>query len=91
MTKQQMESIRILRENNYSFAAIAEATQLNENTVRAACSRNKIKPVSRRKRPTGSPSTCPYCGGLILRTSNQPKRFCSDRCRLYYWRSKQND
>ena len=91
MTKQDLENMRVLRESNYSFPAIAEALDMNENSVRAICSKNNFKPISKRKRPLGKPSICPYCGKMVTQTSAQTKRFCNDRCRLYHWRSKQND
>lgn len=38
----------------------------------------------------GSILLCPQCGKLVTQRSGHKKKFCSDRCRMAYWNSHQD-
>ena len=80
MTEQQIATVVQLRLEGNSSSAIAEATGISINTIKSYCSRHGI-PASRRVR------TCLLCHAEV--TSAQ--RFCSDACRLEWYKSHQNE
>ena len=34
--------------------------------------------------------SCPQCGKTVIQRTGHKKRFCSDRCRMAYWNSHQD-
>lgn len=94
MTTQQEEQIRILREQGIGYRNIGNIVHLSRDTVRNYCRSHNLngyhEAVKRNiKRMMMDKSVCSYCGAPIeQRHTGRPKKFCSDSCRLKWW--KQN-
>jgi endogenous inhibitor of DNA gyrase (YacG/DUF329 family) len=68
-----------LRGKGESYATIADALNISENTVKSYCRRKSIKPIAKS-------AVCPECGlSLIHLPHKRQKRFCSDKCRMTWW------
>ena len=88
MTQAEKEAILSLRQQQYSFSAIAETTGLPLGTIKSFLSRvsgKKETPDPAPRIPT-SQSHCRQCGAPLDQTENRKARsFCNDRCRSLYW------
>ena len=93
MTTKNLEAIQTLRKQNYSYASIARALGMNANTVKSLCLRNNIATPSlprKTKEEKINLTVCKRCGKPIDNPWHRVrKQFCSDRCRLAYWKSQQ--
>lgn len=91
MTERKIEAIQTLRKQNYSYASIARAIGMNPNTVKSICRRSGIlTPDIPRKTKTEKQmlQVCKQCGCPISNEWHRvQKSFCSDKCRLIYWKS----
>ena len=82
MNKIQRERIAVLRSSGNSYAVIAAALGISENTVKSYCRRNRDE-VEPESVPTG---VCAHCGSAMAHTPGaKKKRFCSDHCRMTWW------
>ena len=82
MDNRQGETIRTMRSSGFSCARISAAVGLPLGTVKAFCSRNGIKPERAREE-----GLCGLCRKpLVCIPNKKPRRFCSDACRLEWWK-----
>jgi endogenous inhibitor of DNA gyrase (YacG/DUF329 family) len=90
MTDMQKERITFLRGSGESYAKIAAALYISENTVKSFCRRNNIG--------GGLPATnttenlnqtyCKQCGNIVAQTpKRKTKIFCSLPCRMAWWKA----
>lgn len=81
----QKQRVEYLRRKGKSYAAVAVALGISENTVKSYCRRNKLG-ASIDDQNDDNGSICQNCGILISLTPGaKKKRFCSDKCRLGWW------
>lgn len=81
MTDEDMGRISSLKQQGKSAAAIAEMLDISVNTV---------KSYLRRHPGTEDTHVCPQCGKAVPQNKGRKeKRFCSDKCRMGWWRSHQ--
>ena len=94
MTEQQKITIRNLREQNFSYVAIARAMSLTVSTIKSYCQRSGL--AGNRKGAFKSqldnlkalPTFCRCCGSQIIQKEKVKRRiFCSDECRVTWWNS----
>ena len=94
MTEQQKITIRNLREQNFSYIAIARAMSLTVSTIKSYCQRSGL--AGNRKGAFKSqldnlkalPTFCRCCGSQIIQKEKVKHRiFCSDECRVIWWNS----
>ena len=90
MTQAEKEAVLSLRQQHYSFSAIAETTGLPLGTIKSFLSRvgeKKESPVqASAPRVTLNHTCCRQCGAPLDQTQRGKTRtFCSDRCRAAYW------
>ena len=90
MTQAEKEAVLSLRQQQYSFSAIAETTGLPLGTIKSFLSRVGEKKES--QPPASAPlvtlnhTCCRQCGAPLDQTQRGKTRtFCSDRCRAAYW------
>jgi endogenous inhibitor of DNA gyrase (YacG/DUF329 family) len=89
MTKGQKQRIAAMRGQGESYSAIASALDISENTVKSYCRRNGLGAGYMDAQATACGSdVCACCGKPLTHTPGaKKKRFCSDECRLSWWRS----
>jgi len=79
MTSLQKQRILTMRESGEKYSYIAVELGLSENTVKSFCRRNTNAAES---------SVCPECGKTLTHIPHKrKKRFCSDKCRLAWWKA----
>ena len=79
MTNSQKEQITYLRGKNESYTAIANTLKLSVNTVKSFCRRNNFIESAKLH--------CEQCGKGLDEPCQNTKRFCSDVCRMAWWKS----
>lgn len=78
MTKQEIETLNLMRSHDKSAADIAIALGLSVNTVRSYIRRHPPEDAVR--------VGCCQCGKPIMQhKGRKAKYFCSDRCRNAWW------
>ena len=88
MTKSEKETVLSLRQQQYSFSAIAQATGLPIGTIKSFLSRchGKKEPPVTAPCVTVEHSHCRECGSPLKQVEHRKARsFCSDQCRVAYW------
>ena len=88
MTKSEKETVLSLRQQQYSFSAIAQATGLPIGTIKSFLSRLRGKEESSVTAPciTAEHSHCRECGAPLKQVEHRKVRsFCNDQCRVAYW------
>ena len=86
MTAQERIQIVNLQKQGYGYKYISSATGIALNAVKTFCRRN---PVAQEKL---SKLACRYCGKKLTTQSNgRPKQYCSDSCRMAWWKEHRND
>jgi endogenous inhibitor of DNA gyrase (YacG/DUF329 family) len=94
MNTEQKTKIASLRREGFGYERIAQAVGLTKNTVKSWCRRNNLSGVAMSaagKTPELIPLFCPTCGKKIDQTpGKRQKRFCSDKCRMTWWNSHQD-
>lgn len=81
MTDGDMERISSLKQQGKSAASIAEMLDISVNTV---------KSYLRRHPEPEDAHACPQCGKAVMQNrGRKEKRFCTDKCRMGWWRSHQ--
>lgn len=82
MNTNQQNKIRELRMLGETYSAIAANVDLSENTVKSFCRRNNI---------AENIDICPVCSHALTHIhGKRKKRFCSDKCRMEWWRTHQD-
>lgn len=82
MTNELKERIIKLRSEGKSYGEIAKLTNLSKNTVATILRRQSIK----------TSCNCPVCGKTLKQTpGHRQKKFCSDECRMKYWRNHKDE
>lgn len=81
MTNNQKTMIADMRKEGNSYAQIAQALSLSENTIKTYCTRNRLG-----KNTLTNTTSCRMCGCPIeLKDKCKPRQFCSDKCRIACW------
>lgn len=84
MTNHQKDRITAMRRKGCTYAIIAEATCISINTVKSFCLRNCLTDANT--------ASCKNCGTKIsVSEHHRPRQFCSDRCKVAYWRKSHPD
>lgn len=79
MTAVERESVAYLQAHGLGYKRIASQLGLPINTVKSFCSRHAPVPIE---------NLCAQCGLPLVQTSGKRmKRFCSDACRMAWWRA----
>ena len=85
---QMKENIRRLRFEGLTYSAIAKATGIPMNTVKAHCRRNGIYVQGQQ---VEEKPHCKQCGKLLFpKKKCKPKKFCGDKCRYEWWSKNRN-
>jgi len=88
MTGIQKQRIEYLRGKGESYAVIAAELGISKNTVKSYCRRNNLGVGYIVELPTESADACENCGKPLHHTpGSKRKRFCSDNCRLLWWKA----
>lgn len=89
MTKAEKNLILSLRQQKYSFSAIAEQTGMSVGTIKSFLSRAggpRKKAINPEPAQITDPAKCKNCGLPLPQADHRKqKSFCSDRCRLLWW------
>ena len=92
MIKNQIENIRNLRSQNYSYKSIAEILGVSINSVKSVCRRygftvdEALVGDVKQSVPHEVLMECKYCGKLMDNPWHRKnKSFCSDKCRYAFW------
>ena len=88
MNMTQKDNVRKMRGAGESYAKIASALGLSENTVQSFCRRNNLTDgFVKNGEPTGKGAPfCLSCGVPIRQTPGyRARKYCSDRCRIAWW------
>lgn len=85
MSNMQREKIIFLRTQGESYARIAHALGISENTVKSFCRRKNLGGIGALlTKPVGT--ACRNCGKPVSQSPGLKKRlFCSDACRVLWW------
>jgi endogenous inhibitor of DNA gyrase (YacG/DUF329 family) len=90
VTQLQKERVTFMRGKGESYAKIAAALYISENTIKSFCRRNNLgKDLLDKKTHDGTKQIfCKQCGIEIQRTKkSQNKIFCSSPCRMEWWKT----
>lgn len=87
MTDQQKEQAIRFRTAGWSYGEIAKNLVLSVNTVKSFFQRQGIPAIAPdQQKPIAG--ICPQCGKpLLSQTHTKPRRFCSDACRMAWWKT----
>lgn len=79
MTKEQQNTIVLLRREGLGYGAIADKIEVTKNAVRLFCKRNNLGE---------GVSFCKECGKpFIIKKRGRPALYCSSKCCDKWWRS----
>ena len=85
MNQMQKSRITDLRGQGFSYAKIAEAMGLSENSVKSFCQRNHLG-GARIPNAELKMKLCRHCAApLLVTATNKTKQFCSSKCRTTWW------
>ena len=88
MNTAQKQRIEQLRSMNLSYAKIADALGVSENTIQSFCRRNSLGGVRRLNEI--SLRLCAQCAApLEVAAGNRKRRFCSVKCHNDWWNAHQ--
>lgn len=87
--KDQNQRIAELRKQNFSYRFIAEALSMSPNTVKSICRRQHFEAIGPRKTKAEKQSAvlCKNCRVLLGRDGRRDRLFCSDACRMEWWKN----
>jgi len=86
VTNMQRERITKMRGEGGSYARIAAALGISENTVKSFCRRNNLGRVGMGIASQAEGNLCRRCQSPLTHTVGaKEKRFCSDKCRMIWW------
>ena len=92
MTGKQKQQITDYRKQGYGYTQISKMMDLSIECVRTYCKRHGLGGVVGYGEQTKeATSCCEQCGTVISQyPGRKHKRFCSDRCRMLWWNSHQD-
>ena len=83
MRLQMQNQIRNLALQGFGYKRIADIVGISPDTVKSHLRRHPAKPES---------SVCMQCGKPLEQTKGRKeKKFCSDKCRMAFWNSHQDE
>lgn len=83
MTNETKTLIISLRNSGKSYGEIVKSTGVCESTVKTICLRNK--------KQNENNASCKNCGKKLYYIKGKKKKiFCSDKCRMAYWKANRN-
>ncbi len=88
MKDMQKLLITNMRKNGMGYKKISLALGISENTIKSFCKRNGLNSTSQvvPNEEVNSTDKCKLCGLELVHTlGKKRKRFCSDKCRNYWW------
>ena len=88
MTQAEKETIISLRQQQFSFSAIAEATGISLGTIKSFLSRTKRKDaiLAAMQQPNAIQQKCRQCGAPLTQTEHRKIQvYCNDKCRARWW------
>lgn len=84
----QKRRIKYLRTKGKSYAVIAKDLGISENTIKSYCRRNNLGYGDIAEFSVQVKDTCENCDkSLDHKPQAKHKRFCSDKCRLLWWKT----
>lgn len=90
MNTLQKEDVASLRQEGYSYRAIADYTGLTYDAVKSYCKRQKLTRVQEHEN-LPERSFCRECGKEVpLLHGHRRRKFCSDECRMEWWKAHRN-
>lgn len=88
LNKNQLQTLIILRSENYPYAKIASVLDVKPDTIKSICRRKNITPKNeaprKNKAEQASLRVCKICGAPLGTDCKINKQFCSDRCRTIF-------
>lgn len=86
MTYQLKQKITQMRRDGFSYAKVADALGISENTVKSFCRRNGLGGIGADIVTQSDGALCQNCKVPLTHTAGaKKKRFCSDKCRMAWW------
>jgi len=87
MTTVQKNEIARLRGKGIGYIKIAAALGISENTVKSYCRRNNLASGVAAHTDNPISDRCRQCGEALSKSRQPTKRFCSDKCRMAWWKA----
>ena len=82
MTEEHKKIIRELRRELVPYSVIAKQLGLNVNSVKMFSYRNGLHTSAIK----GTAHLCLNCGKVLKASRTHPRKYCSNKCKLEYWR-----
>ena len=80
MNLKQKVQVEKLKNEGYSFKEISEKLNVSVGTVKSYFARKDLHPEDKK-------DVCPCCGKVLVQLpGRKTKKFCSDKCRMKWWR-----
>ena len=87
VSAEMKENIARLRRAGYGYKTIAARLGLSRDSVRNVCKHLDRDEANGIRTINIGYKTCALCGREIIQSkTGRPKRFCSDSCRMKYWK-----
>ena len=87
MTLEEKIKIQKMRLDKKSYSKISQVLKLSENTIKSFCRRNNLQSYEEME----ILENCKNCGQALINTEKRkPKKFCSDECRLSWWKNNKD-
>jgi endogenous inhibitor of DNA gyrase (YacG/DUF329 family) len=91
MDSRMQAQIAQLRADGESYARIAEILDLSINTIKSFCRRKNLGIAVIDVEIQYVDTKCKHCGiPLIQNAGKKRKQFCSDQCRMAWWKGNRN-
>ena len=98
MNNFQREQIWLLRKNGLGYGEVAQVIGLSKDSVKKYCKRHpELKgqgtlPYLMVEKRVQDGTNCPQCfQPMVPNKTGRPKKFCSDRCRINWWKNHQEE
>jgi len=86
MTEAERSQIQAYRLDGLSNKQIADRTGIPQNTIKVYCHRNPLPKTA----IADHKGLCRQCGKPLIQTPHKKvKRYCSDRCRMAWWKENE--
>jgi len=91
MTAQEKQRINQLRDEGWSYGAIADELGVTASKVKSFCVRHNLGGIRSTAGRSVSEGGCEQCGAPVTQSKGRKhKRFCSDTCRFKWWAGHRN-